>query len=164
MKKVKAFTLMELLIGMIISTIVISFCYMSYTLIYKQFMNYKTIKMELVQALELNSVLNNDIGNSELVVFDNNELTLLNKQNEILKYNFNETEILRKSVDIIDTFKLKPINIVPHYLANENNLSNVLLSFSFDAIVLGEQEHFQFSKLYDAEMVVNDAIQNLQND
>lgn len=163
MKKVKAFTLMELLIGMIISTIVIGFCYMSYSLIYKQFMTYKAIKIELVEAMELNSVLNNDMGNSELILFDNNELTLVNEGKDALKYTFNETAVLRTAAAVVDTFKLKPINIVAHYLANENNLSNVVLSFSFDTDVLGEQEHFQFSKLYDAEMIVSNAIQNFQN-
>lgn len=162
MQKLKAFTLMELLIGMIISSIVISFCYMSYTLIYKQYQNYKIIKKELVEALQFNSVLGHDIVNADRVLFSENKLTLINNHEKGLEYNFSEAFILRKAGEVTDTFKLAPMNIVSDYIKHESMPGTLLVSFSFDAVVAGDSEHFQFSKRYDAQMIVNDNIQSLR--
>ncbi|HLC83714.1 MAG TPA: prepilin-type N-terminal cleavage/methylation domain-containing protein [Bacteroidia bacterium] len=160
MQKLKAFTLMELLIGMIVSAIVISFCYMSYGMIYKQFINYKTVKQELVETMQFHSVLNRDFADAQKVLFKENELTLVNAKN--VSYNFETEFVFRQAGEVVDTFFLNPVNISVDYLMTENNLSKPVVQFSFDALVLGEQEHFLFSKRYDAEMIVNNEIQNLQ--
>lgn len=160
MQKLKAFTLMELLIGMIVSAIVISFCYLSYGMIYKQFINYKTIKQELVETMQFHSVLSRDFADAQKVLFKENELTLVNNKN--VNYNFETEFVLRKTGEAVDTFFLKPVNIFADHLVTESDLSKPVVQFSFDALVFGEQEHFLFSKRYDAEMMVNNEIQNLQ--
>jgi prepilin-type N-terminal cleavage/methylation domain-containing protein len=163
MQKLKAFTLMELLIGMIISAIVISFCYLSYTIIYKQYLSYKSVKKELVEAMELNAVCSRDIANADKVLFEENKLILLQEQHENVEYHFLETIVLRKNQEVIDTFKLAPVNIVPNYLIHSSGASSLLISLSFDAMVFGEQDHFQFQKLYDAETIVNDEVAHFKN-
>ena len=162
MYKLKAFTLMELLIGMIISSIVISFCYMSYSMIYKQYMNYKAVKVELVEALELNSVLNSDISKAEKIVFDNNKLILIKEENKSFEYNFLEKYILRKTGEVVDTFNLIPLNIVSKQIASVSSSSALIEFFSFDANVLGDKEHFQFFKSYDAKTIMDNEIKEFQ--
>ncbi len=164
MQKFKAFTLIELLIGMIISSIVITFCYMSYTMISKQYMNYKLIKEELVDALQFNSILNNDIEKANSIHFNENKLIIVTEFNEILEYNFVERYILRNSDAVVDTFNLMPVNVAPNFVLNDGDAENKLLvSFSFDAEVLGELEHFEFHKTYDAVTMVNADFRNLHN-
>lgn len=164
MQKLKAFTLMELLIGMIISGVLISICYMSYTLINKQYLNYKTIKAELTEVLQFNSVLDRDIANAERMSFIESKLIINRKKKSDLEYNFEASFILRKEGEVTDTFRLISLNLIPSYLMSRGTMSeNLLMSLSFDALVLGEQEHFQFRKSYDAETVVNADIQNFQH-
>lgn len=162
MRKLKAFTLMELLIGMIVSAIVISFCYLSYAMIYKQFVSYRTVKQELVEALEFHSVLNRDFVDAQKATFRETELTLISYKNRNVIYNFEAEFVLRKTGEVVDTFFLEPTNISTDFLMTENNFSKPVVQFSFDALVLGEQEHFLFNKRYDAEMIVNYEIHYLQ--
>lgn len=153
---------MELLIGMIISSIVISFCYMSYTLIHKQYMNYKAVKVELVEALDLNSVLNSDIAKSEKIIYENNKLVLFKNENENLEYDFLETCILRKSGEVVDSFQFMPQNIASRPIVGVSNSLKLIDFFSFEVNVLGDKEYFQFSKLYDSKMIMDDEIKHFQ--
>lgn len=149
----RAFTLMELLIGMIISSIVISFGYGAYSLIYKQFLSYKKVKKEIVDVMQLNSILHTDLAKAELISFNENKLTIDRKDDLPLLYDFNDSIILRKDIDVIDTFKIAASTVTIAFSFPEQKA--VVNSFSFDAGVLGETEHFSFEKKYSAETLMN---------
>lgn len=153
MKKLRAFTLIELLIGMIISSIVIGFGYAAYSLIYKQYLGYKNVKERLVETAQLNQILSNDLLNAENISFDENTLSLLKKNPNILQYQFLDTLILRKENEVTDTFRISPVNIQTTFLLRDNK--TFLKQFSFDADALGEKEHFTFTKNYSAETLMN---------
>lgn len=160
MQKIRAFTLLELLIGMIISSIVIGFCYMSYSIIYKQYMSYKILKLEIVETIQFNSILNADFISAETILFDENILILNSTNRSQLQYDFNDNNILRKDGEVTDTFKLFPTNILPQYLIeSEQSISSIVNDFSFDSNVLGEPEHFHFTKNYSAETMINNFAQ-----
>ncbi len=163
-KKMQAFTLLELLIGMIISSIVIGFCYTGYSIIYRQYINYSKIKREIVSAMQLNTVLNTDFINAASVTFDTDKL-MLNYENKLpLQYDFKENFILRKDREITDTFMFAPKNVIPIYLTESIESSDAQVNnFSFDVMLFGESEHFHFTKNYSAETMVNKQIQHLQN-
>ena len=156
MQKIRAFTLMELLIGMIISSIVISFGYGSYTVIYKQFLSFKEIKKDIVEKMQLNTVINSDFMNAELVNYHDKKLTFTRIQSNPLEYEFEDSLIVRKDQDVKDTFKLTSENIISKpILMNETGDTAVINTFSFDANVLGEKEHFEFTKIYSAQTLMN---------
>lgn len=160
MQKLRAFTLMELLVGMIISSIVIGFCYMSYSIIYKQYKSYKILKLEIVETIQLNSILNTDFINAETVLFDNDKLILNSANRSQLQYDFNDNYILRKDGEVTDTFKLSATEILPGYLLESEQIpTSIVNNFSFDAKVLGEIEHFRFTKNYSAETMINNFVQ-----
>lgn len=160
MQKIRAFTLLELLIGMIISSIVIGFCYLSYSIIYKQYMSYKILKMEIVETIQFNSILNTDFIKAETVLFHENKLSFNSTYKLPLQYDFNDKYILRKDGETIDTFRLATTNVLPKYLLEPEQLTNIIVSgFSFEANVLGELEHFQFTKNYSAETMINNFVQ-----
>lgn len=160
MQKVRAFTLLELLIGMIISSIVIGFCYMSYSIIYNQYMSYKILKLEIVETIQFNSILNADFISAETILFNENILILNSTNRSQLQYDFKDSHILRKDGEVTDTFKLIATNILPQYLIeSERSIPTIVNNFSFDAKVLGEVEHFNFSKNYSAETMINNFVQ-----
>lgn len=158
MKKLQAFTLMELLVGMIISSIVIGFGYGVYSLMYKQYSSYKIVKREVVGAMQLNSVINNDFSNAEIISFSDNKLTI-NRHNKLpLQYDFSDSLILRKDNEITDTFKIVPGAIVANYIFPDQKA--IVKIFSFDTQVLKEAEHYTFNKDYSAETLMNYEVQN----
>jgi prepilin-type N-terminal cleavage/methylation domain-containing protein len=161
MQKLRAFTLMELLIGMIISSIVISFCYATYSIIYKQYLTYKAVKQEVVQTAQLNAILTTDFLNAETVTYDDTKLTLNNTDASVLEYNFNDEFILRRQAEIVDTFKLVATDIIPQYITEQQ--PTMITGISFNALVLGENESFHFIKTYSAETIVNRAIKTIQS-
>ena len=159
MQKIRAFTLLELLIGMIISSIVIGFCYMSYSIIYKQYRSYKILKLEMVETIQFNSILNSDFIKAETVVFEGNKLIFNSANRSALYYDFMDNFILRKDGEVTDTFKLSAINVLPGYLAKTvQSTTSIVNNFSFDAKVLGETEHFHFTKNYSAETMINNFV------
>lgn len=155
-----AFTLVELLIGMIISTIVIGACYVSYSFIYEQYGSYRSIKNKTLEAMQFNSIVSIDFMDAELITYKENTLTL-KKNGNPLQYEFNDLFILRKVNEVTDTFRLSPTDIqAKSIIKNEGNETVVINNFSFDAQILGETEHFTFAKKYDAETLMSYEIQS----
>lgn len=154
MKKIAAFTLMELLIGMIISSIVISFGYMAYTLIYEQFLNFKKVKGTIMETTQLNTTFSRDIRHAEIIsAEEENKLILLNKNEPELHYEFYPDFILRTRAELTDTFKVAATNIQQQFLFPENKM--FLQQVSFDAAVMNEPESFHFTKSYSSETLMN---------
>lgn len=163
MQKVRAFTLLELLVGMIISSIVIGFCYMSYSIIYKQYLNYKILRKEIVETIQLNSILNTGFVNAETVEFNSNRLVFNSQNGSQLQYDFTNNFIIRKDREVIDTFKLAATNVIAKdYMESEQSAMAIINDFAFDAKIAGETVHFHFTKNYSAEILVNNSILNLQ--
>lgn len=164
MKQISAFTLLELLIGMILSSIVIGFCYTGYSIIHKQYLNYNMIKRQNTSAIQLNSILNTDFVNAGYVMYDSDKLILNSESKSQLPYEFKENYILRSANGLTDTFMFSPVNIKPEYLKESSGLPLAIISeFSFDAIILGELEHFHFIKEYSAETMIRLQMENSSN-
>jgi|SRR3954462_5248529 prepilin-type N-terminal cleavage/methylation domain-containing protein len=153
MKKLPAFTLMELLIGMIISSIVISFGYMAYQLVNEQYLSYKTMKGKLMETTQFNTTFADDIDNAEIVSSEENKIILRNKNAPELEYEFLPASIVRKRSELTDTFKIATTNIKQSFLFPEDNM--FLQQFSFEVNMLGEAEFFHFTKNYSSEILMN---------
>lgn len=159
MRKINAFTLLELLIAMIISSIVISFGYGVYSLLFKQYLSYKKAKTEIVNTMQFNAIMNNDFCNSEEITFNDNTIAIFRKNKAPLRYLFNDHFILRKTDEITDTFKIAAANIQEKFVfKNEQAQSALISEFSFDAQFAGDTEHFLFTKNYDAATLFNKEI------
>lgn len=156
MKKVAAFTLMELLITMMISSIVIGLCYSAYSFTYKEFLLFKKVKQEVVDAMQFNSLLNSEFQNAEKIVYSEHQLLFYFENNNTLSYELNDSLIIRKESEIIDTFHLKATNVKASFLFENDSVPISLINdFSFDAKVLGEAEYFHFTKNYSGETMMN---------
>lgn len=160
MHKLKAFTLMELLVGMIISSIVIAFAYSAYSLIYKQYVSYRSVKSKVIETMQLHTVMSNDFNNSEYSTFDSNKLKL-NTTNNTLTYNFIDSLIIRIDNELSDTFKLvaRTIQVKPVFndvISNDTLINNI----QFDVFVFDNTEHFTFTKKYTAQTLMNYEMQN----
>lgn len=155
MKKLRAFTLLELLIGMIISSIVIGFGYAGYTLIYERYLNYNQTKKGIIDVIQLNSVLNNDFINAESAQFGTDKLILYYETAPRKEYDFKEKYILRKDGEQTDTFKLEAATIIAGSGTGGEQIELLVTELSFDAVIHQEKMHFHFVKNYSAETLIN---------
>lgn len=155
MQKIKAFTLMELLIGMIIGCIVVALGYSTYNIIFKQYSAYKAIKNKVVEIMQLNTVMNNDFTTADFITFSDNKL-ILNNRDTLLEYYFNDSYIIRTNNTFADTFQLKTTNfLVKSVDSTELNATDMLTNFNFDMLVSGDTQHVTFTKNYSAETLMN---------
>lgn len=158
MKKIKAFTLLELLIGMIISSIVISLGYMTYFIVYKQYVNYKETRETISHIMQMKTVLTDDFSTAHTIISPLKDQLKLNNEKGIaaVEYDFSARYITRKEGAEIDTFHLISSEYVPLYVdPTKNEYLPLITGFSFDAMVLGEKEHFVFTKQYAADVMIN---------
>jgi len=149
--KLSAFTLLELLIGMIISSIIITIGYSSYSIINKQFSSYKLYRTELVEIANLNSEIEKEFSDSEFVLRNQNQLTFKHKDSREVKFEFNEHFILRNEMQAIDTFWVNNKNYTFGFLDN----SEIFVStFSFNSNLIGEDVFLNFEKKYSSDILI----------
>ena len=162
MKKVKAFTLVELLVSMLISSIVISMAYVSYDIVYKQFSNYKNINKKINEVILIDMLLKNDFFQAkEIYCKTSDKLIFKDKQNHENTYLFTPGYIIRKSNEVNDTLFIGASKILFKFqneeLFSDNaSLTNKLMDeFCFESFVLGEIEQFHYKKEYAADVLMN---------
>lgn len=155
MHKLRAFTLMELLVGMIVSSIVIAFGYSAYALIYKQYLSYKSVKTTVVETMQLNAAMSNDFNNAAYITFYDNILKM-NSDNKLLTYNFIDSLVIRSDREMLDTFKLAASSIQIKPVFNDILSNDTLINdLQFDVSVFDTKEHFTFTKRYTAQTLMN---------
>jgi prepilin-type N-terminal cleavage/methylation domain-containing protein len=105
MKRIKAFTLTELLVVMVVSTIVISLAFLVLTMIQKQTQNIK-INLNKRHIIEnLDKILWKDFNEANNV-FIKKELLTFEKELDTIVYTFHEKVIIRKK----DSFLIQTNN------------------------------------------------------
>lgn len=149
--KLKAFTIMEILISIIISSIVIALSISIYEVVIKMHLNFKH-KTEVTRNLtQLNYLLNNDFFSSDSTyVFDNKlELTSI-ANNYSVEYFFLKKTIIRNQLTLSDTFNFDEINTFLY----KKHLSSKLDSININAQT--EKQNFMFNYViqYDANELI----------
>ena len=161
MKKLKAFTLLELLIGMVVSGLVVTFCLLGYFIVNKQFSNYRKVKQETSTVATLCNVMSNDFQSSKRIL-KNSETEFACEFNEKqILYKLDKGLVLRNDLNIIDTFQVATQNV--QFVSLESRYEGTLKlisKISFEAMLLNEYEPFNFVKNYDAATLINDSVEN----
>ena len=110
-KQFRAFTLLELLVGMILSGIVLTATFSSYRIITKQYENYSRKSNADSEISFFISQLEFDFSNAKTIsLMGENEIELKSK-NKMLNYSFSEKQVLRNDFSRVDTFKVSVDNI-----------------------------------------------------
>jgi len=106
MNKTKAFTVIELTVVMILSSIVISIAYLSFDILQKQYRNYRESNDKIAMISKLHRLLHTDFNNSEIIIKTDAGI-LTNYGTKQINYEFDFGFILRKDGEITDTFFVK---------------------------------------------------------
>ena len=154
--KIRAFTLIELLICMILSTIIIGMGYAAYSESYKRFLTYSGMKKNIVDAIRVNRVFNNDFTQAELVYYNSGNILLNSKNKPAIEYEFTSSAIIRKVYNQADTFHFAIIRPLAVYVDNDVAAAEgIINAFSFETEIYKQTLPFYYSKTYSAETIIN---------
>ena len=165
MKRIKAFTLIELMVVMVLSSIVFTIAYYAYrsVIIFQSSQTQASIDIE--QYRTLNKLLANDLMDCDLSIQETeNTIRTISRTKGDVTYYFGESSIVRMTADLAtDTFQVRhPSSYVStKYLSPEDRIINELelyLIFHDSPITL----HFQ--KTYAPELLINKQIEALRNE
>lgn len=156
--KIKAFTLFELLIGMVISSIVIASSYFVYDLIYKQFIDYKEVRLNLVNFASLQTELENNFYHSKSIKMNDKELSFV-FDNKTIYFEFLDSIIIRKDSQVLDTFRISVENF--EFVENQEGLVS---SIQFNSRLFDKNFDVYFNKKYCAEELINSIDRKEMND
>lgn len=106
MKKLPAFTLMELLVAMVLSTIVVAAAFTGYEIMAGRYGQYQQVNAGIREAAWMNGLLQKDLLQARLVVQHENTIRLTAAYREPVTYEFRDAYVLRRTHDLTDTFKI----------------------------------------------------------
>ncbi len=104
-KKLIAFTIQELIIVMVISSVLMSMAYFSYMTIHQYYRIYDHQSKEILELYRLINTLENDLLQSDSINLENNQLSTIGGKLNIT-YCFESNYAVRKGI-VADTFRFE---------------------------------------------------------
>ncbi|MES2113017.1 MAG: prepilin-type N-terminal cleavage/methylation domain-containing protein [Bacteroidota bacterium] len=158
MNKVKAFTIMEVTITMLISAVLIGIAYTSYSIIIKSYNSFNDKNNKLAVLYNLDHLLKRDFDQAAIISKDQSDIAI-KKDNVLITYKFYADFVTRKGASI-DTFKVQTDGLITNFenapvigLAGSGNLKRVdelLFNVQFDK----EKIPYHYTKVYSSENLV----------
>ncbi len=149
-KELKAFTLMNFVVGMIITSIIMTSFYEAYQYMNEEVNLYRNQNNSILDALNFQVNMNKDMLRAETIIrLSEDEIQVINQNNKYY-YQFRDNYILKTTDDIIDTFKIAVSN-----LKFEAENFELVKKISFSSKLDDKNIGYNFSKDYSAEQIVN---------
>ncbi|PCI94569.1 MAG: hypothetical protein COB15_13690 [Flavobacteriales bacterium] len=105
--KLKAYSLLELMISIFLSGIIISAVYSGYVFSHKQFFKFSAIKTEIRSYFELSEVLNREFETAKKVIKKGSRSIEIEMIDRKINYSFDDDFIVRTLNERTDTFFFK---------------------------------------------------------
>lgn len=151
MNKVKAYTVIEMLVVMLISAISIGITYTTYRIFANQYLTYKHNAEDIAQYVVLDRLLSTDFLKSDKVLKTGDGLLIQSKLKEV-HYEFREEYVLRRDQSLVDTFKVNPFHVTYWWNAQEQHLPDRLVDqLKFESNYKEEKLEYVFFKKYGAD-------------
>lgn len=152
-KRLKAFTLLEMLIVMLLSTLVLAVAYLALQLVNMQYVNFDRNTEKIMTVSRLRTQLAKDLARADVVRHQGDCLVLEKHiapaHRGLIEYCFEDSLLLRRQEQLTDTFHLTPAAIAFSWegrAQSEGPIDHV----SFTGGLNGEVYPFLFRKTYDA--------------
>ncbi|SEC56469.1 prepilin-type N-terminal cleavage/methylation domain-containing protein [Tenacibaculum sp. MAR_2009_124] len=152
--KVKGYTILELLIAMVITSIIISILYILFSMLSQRCLAFNRNEFEVTQISMLKNTLKRDFYKSDYLIFDLGQLTCIGN-NQTISYSLGDGFVTRrlKENSNVDTFEVKVKQINPVFF-DEKDLK-ILKNLSIRVDFLGRDLGFHFSKEYSSDILTN---------
>jgi hypothetical protein len=156
MKKLRAFTLLELLFVMILTTLIIGIGYLTFNISTKQLHSYRKNSKKISEIFLVTMLLNKDFTEAKSVLKVNDSLILTGDVNILLQYLFTEEYIVRNANLVSDTFYYKTQNRSEKFLDKPADVNYGLVDEIYFEIKTDDEhaEIFHAMKAYSAEALM----------
>jgi Tfp pilus assembly protein PilE len=151
-QKVKAFTILEVTITMLITALLIGITYTSYSIIVKSYQSFDKKNNEMAVLATLDHLLKRDFDQAESIFKDQEGIALISI-NKTIKYQFKLDYILRIGART-DTFKVQTQDVntafenVSINEVQETEEQNRIDELAFTLIYQNEKIPYHYVKLY----------------
>jgi prepilin-type N-terminal cleavage/methylation domain-containing protein len=153
--KLRAFTLMELMVTMVVSSIVIGAIYSGFDIVRKQFSVYQDKNGKVAELLFFNSLINKDIINASSVMRTDIELIMINNNDRKITWVMDEQMIVRRDHLSEETFDLPVRNFECRLQSEEVTRENAYIDeILFDIYLKNDQQQFHFKKNYGTDFLL----------
>lgn len=125
-KKIRAFTILELSVVMAISGIVFAISYSAYNIINRQYSEFKDASEKIMDVSTLNAVLTKDFFEAKEIRKNGKELLIKLMGGSEVIYRFESDALIRKVNDVNDTFENSG-NVKTSFFGKEQTENNGLI-------------------------------------
>jgi prepilin-type N-terminal cleavage/methylation domain-containing protein len=154
--KVKAFTLMEITVTMLIAALVISIAYSAYLLVGKSFLSYTVKQDEMADVISLERLIKKDLDRAGIIRKAERGISLRDTNGSI-SYQFLQDRVIRQAL-MSDTFKVRTENVTVYFeqhAISSNETDAVIDEIAFDVLFRQDILPFRYHKTYSsAELFV----------
>ena len=164
MKKVKAFTLIELTVALVISALVVSFALLIYRQVNQSFDIFKRSANEQIGVVQFQEILRQDIEKSDSIILNKPKgIILLNrtvgfdqdKNVTRVKYNWSKKRVMRQAQNFAkDSFDMEIKKVTVSLLGKKAEGQNQLIDQLDMEIEEGKKLKFIFTKQYAAKDLI----------
>lgn len=116
MKRIEAFTLVELIVAMVLSTIVIAMAYQVYQRTEISFYEASDQTAEINNLLQLQNLLNNDCNNARLITYEDRQMKVERTSYHTVNYTIADDMVIRETQVAVDTFAVGSLVTSATYL------------------------------------------------
>lgn len=140
---------------MLLTSIVTGIIYSAYLIIEKQYTNTKNTDEKIASVSLLNYLLEKDFKESKSVINNHFDLVFHYNDNKDIFYSFEKENILRKSVNMVDTFWMSHFNMEIKFLNKDAEPYGLVDELHFEATLFDKNLTYRFSKKYASDVLVN---------
>ena len=158
-KRVKAFTILEVTIAMLIAALLIGFTYTAYSIVVKSYSSFNRKNQDMAELVRLDEWLKKDFAHAETVQKDTAGI-VFNSEGHHVKYRFDPDFIIRTEIKS-DTFKVKTDSVATSFESlpvnelgpadEQNRLDDLDLVILFQ----GEKIPYHYHKQYSSVNLIN---------
>ena len=153
--RIKAFTLVETLVAMVLSSLVIAMGYMGYSLVVKDFNAYSKSNAETSGLLSLENAMNTDFFKATEIHYIENELTVTFDNATEAEYKVENGKVIRTRAGHADSIFVNVTEIKPEIIGPDGLIEKIELVISSH----GREFRISFEKEYDAiTFIRNDSV------
>jgi type II secretory pathway pseudopilin PulG len=155
MKNLKAFTLLEVSLGMVLMSFVIGFAYSALSIIQQNAHNHGTVQMQLLELNRFYALFKRDFDDSKEARLSTQTVDILKPDGRTIRYVFDELEPLRIDGAAADTFRFETEEMACLFNREPQFLNGQLIDeFRLTAYVEEEPYYYHFHKSYAADLLL----------
>ena len=164
-KKIEGFTLMEMLIALILTSIIVSFAYWGFSSIFSSFTEYQKINRQVSEHTDFCREINNLLYKSQYILKNEDNIMFFEKDKETFRAeNTGKELVLKYDNRVIDSLHVK-IEKVEFYWQKELQTGNgPINSIIFNVKFYDKTFNLTFEKTYDSFTLMHlDSLQKVNH-